>query len=449
MFKLSKLVWPLLTGTLAALALLSSAQSTWQAQAGVGVAQAALVNGELEQPYHDCPGINAPCQLADGWSLWYTTRWSSDEQLIDQPAAGPETDPFKQRPGSTGSTAQKLYARPAHNFDACIYQQITQGITVGNWIRFSVWARVDTSMAMPDAQTRIGIDPNGGTDPLDIQYETHPNYWDVFDAGNMQWQHLSISMLATSPTATVYACAHPRWAMSFDSYWDDAEFVTVPPEMVYLPMVAKRHCTVPPGELWNPDLEQSFCLFDDYQKPIPGYDNVWVAPYWMPFWNDAYNDQTWENAQPEYGKTDRDYRRYSGQTSQQYGHSSYKRFEAGIYQVVSGTVPGRVYQFTIYGLGWIGSPGNTNDHVSDYQEPGGLSMRVGIDPYGGTDYTSSNIVWSDYTDPYDVWTPLSITATAAADKISVWAYAHPQTPQYYYQYHQIFWDHASLTIVSP
>ncbi|MBN1933966.1 MAG: hypothetical protein JW934_04855 [Anaerolineae bacterium] len=444
-----------MTGTLgtlsvlAAIALFSSQHLVSlpaQAQNGVGAAEAALINGELELPYNTCLDGDA-CQLANGWTLWHTTQWFPDEQFIDRPNASTESSIL--RPGSPGSTSQHIYRRGASNFDACLSQQITQGITVGNWIRFSIWARLDTSMAIPDAQTRIGIDPNGGTNPLDIQYETHQSYWDVFDAGNLQWQYLSISMRATSPAVTVYACAHPRWAMSFDAYWDDAEFVTASPQFVYLPIVTQKHCTVPPGELWNSDLEKEFCILTDYQKPIPGYDNVFVAPYWMPFWNSNYNDATWENAQPEYNKTDRDYRRYSGQTSQQYGHSSYKRFEAGIYQVVSGTVPGQTYRFTIYGLGWIGSPGNPNDRISNYQEPGGLSMRVGIDPYGGNSYTSSNIIWSAYTDPYDVWTPLSVTATASAEKISVWAYAHPQTPLYYYQYHQIFLDSASLTIVSP
>lgn len=442
MSKFLKLVFPFVLsalGVVAAFALWRPETVNLQAHGEVAATEAALVNGGFEAPYGNCPEIGDNCQLANGWSLWYTTtRWRPDEPFIKEPAAGPETEWSRQRPGGTGSTSQRLYTRPASNFDACLYQQITQGITVGNWIRFSVWARVDTSMAMPDAQTRIGIDPNGGTNPLDIQYETHPGYWDVFDAGNMQWQYLSISMLATSPTVTVYACAHPRWAMSLDSYWDDAEFVTVPPQFVFMPTVSKKYCAVSPGELWNPDLEQSFCLFDDYWRPLPGYDNVFVAPYWMPFWNDAYNGETWENAQPEYNKTDRDYRRYSGQTSQQYGHSSFKRFEGGIYQVVSGTVPGQTYQFTIYGLGWIGRDGNQNDHISDYQEPNGLSMRVGIDPYGGSDYTSPNIVWSDPIDPYDVWTPFSITATAAADRISVWAYAHPQTPQYYYKYLRYF-----------
>ena len=73
-------------------------------------------------------------------------------------------------------------------------------------------------------------------------------------------------------------------------------------------------------------------------------------------------------------------------------------------------------------------------------------MTVGIDPYGGQSYTSTNIIWSDPYDPYDAWHQFEITATVQSDQISVWAYTHPSA--YWIRYNQVFWDSASLAVVA-
>lgn len=401
-----------------------------------------LPNGGFEEPYADWPDLTE-CQIADQWSLYTKTDWPG-ETLLAEPKAGASDH---TSPGSTGSRSQHLTPQGARNFDACVYQQVS-GITVGNWIRFSAWARVDTSMAIPDAQTRIGIDPGGGTDPLDIQYETHQSYWDVFDASNGSWQQLSVSLRVISTTATVYACAHPRWAMDFHVYWDDAEIQISPNRSVYFPAVVRDHCVVPDGELYNPGLERDFCIKHGYQAPIPGYTNVFVAPYWMPFWNDNYDGQAGINAQPEYNYTDRSYRVHSGQVAQQYGKSANQDvFEAGIYQVVTGTfnVSDTVH-FTIWGLGWSSTWANKdNERYSDVRD--GLRFKVGIDPSGSESFTSTNIIWSGFFDPYDEWHQFEISTTMpySNTKISVWAYTNPVHS--WASFNQVFWDSADLSVI--
>jgi hypothetical protein len=393
-----------------------------------------LANGGFEEPYANWQG-STERQIADQWSLWSKTDWSGENYLAEPKANASDN----VSPGSAGAKSQHLFPQGAANFDACVYQQVS-GITVGHYIRFSAWARVSTDMAIPDAQTRIGIDPGGGTDPLDIQYETHQSNWDVYDASSGQWQQLEVTLQATSTTVTVYACAHPRWPMSFNVHWDDAEVLVTPERLSYLPLALNKHCVVAPGELANPDLEKQFCLVTDYQAH-DGFSGA-IAPYWNPFVNTAG-----DLMHPEFNKTDRDYRKYSGEVAQQFGHSAWGLFEAGIYQVITGTTPGDVLQFTIYGWGWIGADGNANDRVSDSTRDDGLLMRVGIDPFGGEDANSANVVWSDFhDDPLDKWNEYQITATAVMTRASVWVYAKGN--HYGMRYHQTFWDNAAFSVIA-
>lgn len=378
-------------------------------------------------------------KLAPGWSLWYKTDWPDEKDTLDLPRANDVSSPVLE-----GSKAQHIFWKDWTNFDGCLYQQVS-GLTVGHYIRFTAWAKVETDLGVHEMQTRIGIDPAGGTDPLDIQYELHPGYWDAYTIGNGQWQELSIALKATSETATVYACAHPRWPMRFDVYWDQAAFLETPEKLAYLPSVSRKHFTPPPpGTLWNPGLERNWGELEGYQLPLPGYTNVYIAPYWMPWWNDNFNPDTGEFRQPEYNYADRDYRVHSGEVSQQYGLSAWGGFEAGIYQVVQGVAPGDAIEFKIRGLGWSSDTG-TDERFSDIQE--GLNFRVGIDPYGGEAWDSEQIVWSDHYDPYDEWHHFEITATAQSDKISVWAYAYPTA--YWVKMNQVFWDDASLKVSTP
>lgn len=417
---------------LAAIALFSSqARLSLPAQAQVSTAEAALVNGGLELPYND--------GIANGWALWYTT---TPPLFLAKPNVEPNS---AIRPGSAGGTSQYLYPQTPSYYNACLSQQITQGITVGHWIRLSAWARVDLNMITPvdKAQTRIGIDPNGGANPLDIPFATYPGYWDTFDANNREWQKLSVGLRATSPTVTVHLCTLPDEQIDVEVYWDDAEFTSSSGEWIFLPVVNKSYCASPSG-LWNPDLEKSFGEYTDYQYH-DGFSGS-VAPYWKPWVAEPRDDR---DKHPEYNKTDRDYRKMTGEVAQQFGHSAWGLYRAGIYQVIDCVNPGVTYTFNIYGWGWVGSPENYNDRVSDNTQPDALKMRVGIDPYGGTDWSSSNIVWSPFnpTSPYDAWNLYEVTANSKANKISVWVYA--EANEWGMRYHQTFWDNASLTIVSP
>jgi hypothetical protein len=398
-----------------------------------------FLNPGFEGTYVDSDG-SGERDVAPDWELWYF-EWPDEEPLIDPPKAEEETSVLLE-----GDKAQRVSGKDSgHNFDACVYQQVS-GITVGHYIRFTVWGKVDasSSLNLQDYQTRVGIDPTGGTDPRDIQYELHPDLWDPYTQADESWQEMSVGMKAISETVTLYACAHPRYAYRFEVVWDQASFSVLPERLSYMPLVLHRYFVPPsPGTLWNPDLELDWGEKNGYQLPIDGYTNVYVAPYWMPFWNDNFITSTGEFRQPEYNYADRDYRVHHGGVSQQYGLSAWGGFEAGIYQVISGTVPSDTVRFSIWGLGWSSNSSGANDRYSDVRE--GLNFRVGIDPYGGQSYTSTDVIWSDLYDPYDEWHSFEITATVQSSQISVWAYAYPTA--YWIRFNQVFWDDANLTVL--
>lgn len=87
--------------------------------------------------------------------------------------------------------------------------------------------------------------------------------------------------------------------------------------------------------------------------------------------------------------------------------ASWDHKTGGCYQEV-GAVPGHEYQVTAY--------------TRCYQSagaPGDDAARLGIDPTGGTDPASTNIVWGSWAYSDD-WTPMSVSATAAADKMTIY-----------------------------
>src|SRR5712692_11136706 len=64
--------------------------------------------------------------------------------------------------------------------------------------------------------------------------------------------------------------------------------------------------------------------------------------------------------------------------------------DAGMFQQVSGITPGTELLFSIYMQAWST---NHNYGPSDFVQH--MGMRVGIDPFGGTDAFSPNVIWSE------------------------------------------------------
>ena len=80
-------------------------------------------------------------------------------------------------------------------------------------------------------------------------------------------------------------------------------------------------------------------------------------------------------------------------------------FDAGIYQRVTGLTPGTVYAFDVPFVTFWRGPG--------YPDSDGIMKKwVGIDPTGGTDPTSPDVIWSDPDSDDKKWVYMDLAARA-------------------------------------
>ena len=82
------------------------------------------------------------------------------------------------------------------------------------------------------------------------------------------------------------------------------------------------------------------------------------------------------------------------------------RTGGGIYQQVAGVAPGIVCRAQVW-------------HYTFRTGNGEMRNRIGIDPYGGTDSSSSNVIWSLAVHSDGQWSRIEIDATASASTITV------------------------------
>jgi hypothetical protein len=87
-------------------------------------------------------------------------------------------------------------------------------------------------------------------------------------------------------------------------------------------------------------------------------------------------------------------------------------FDAGIYQQVTGLAPGTAYAFDVPIVTFWRGPG--------WHEPSDGIMKkwIGIDPTGGTDPTSPNVVWSDVNSEDKKWVYMDLAARAESSTMT-------------------------------
>ena len=137
---------------------------------------------------------------------------------------------------------------------------------------------------------------------------------------------------------------------------------------------------------------------------------------------------------------------HGGIRSQKY--FSYGRMhEAGLYQQVGGIKSGSTVRFAIYIQAWqcfdidkCGKNGIRSDQPAD------MHLRVGIDPYGGTDPFSPNIAWSPEREAFDRWVEFSVETKALADTVTVFTHSRADWPWARVN-NDVYLDDASLVVV--
>ena len=212
---------------------------------------------------------------------------------------------------------------------------------------------------------------------------------------------------------------------------------------------------------------QNLLVDGDFEAPPTwpqqdGIGEVQVAPGWRAYYldnppgyvqipancNDSKEHTRCYWMRPEFrDNTSFENRIHSGARSQKY--FSYGRMhEAGLYQQVGGIKPGSQLHFSIYVQAWqcfnidlCGKNGIRSD------DPTEMHLRVGIDPTGGTDPFSPNIVWSPEQAAFDRWVEFSVEAVAKNDTVTVFTHSRPEWAWARLN-NDVYLDDASLVVVS-
>jgi hypothetical protein len=182
--------------------------------------------------------------------------------------------------------------------------------------------------------------------------------------------------------------------------------------------------------------------FDD--QPNQYCERVKLADDWHPYWLNTPRTENWMNIQPEYVPSlphEQPPRVRSGDKSQHY-FSFWSTHEGGLMQQVSAVANGR-YCFSSWGHAWS-SRETLSGWLSDPTDHGDLFQRVGIDPTGGTDWQSPNVVWGEMRMQYDEFGLFSVEAVAEAELITVFIWSKANVPV---KHNDVYWDDARLTLL--
>jgi LysM repeat protein len=134
-------------------------------------------------------------------------------------------------------------------------------------------------------------------------------------------------------------------------------------------------------------------------------------------------------------------RRMEGENSQKY-FTFYTVHDAGLYQIVAnGFKKGDRLRFSAYMMAWSSTENDPFKSVGQQS----MGMKVGIDPFGGNDPWSPNIVWSPVQESWDVFSQFTVEAVAQGSMVSVWTRSQPV---FAIQHNDVYVDAASLNVVT-
>jgi LysM repeat protein len=173
--------------------------------------------------------------------------------------------------------------------------------------------------------------------------------------------------------------------------------------------------------LENPGFEEGF-------RELAGFTSAQVANGWQPWIADDSNapDFQFEPLYIPIAQTNSaGYipRVRNGNEAQVY-YSPYSTHNSGIYQQVSGITSGTELRFSIYAYVFS----NNLSELDVSEDDGGVALRVGIDPSGGTDPFSSDVVYSEAAIFYDAYRQYNTIAVAAGDTVTVFVHTTVTEP---------------------
>lgn len=184
-----------------------------------------------------------------------------------------------------------------------------------------------------------------------------------------------------------------------------------------------------------------------------GISEVQVCPGWRAFYVDkppAKAKATFYWRRPEFRDvkaTQYPSRVHGGWFAAKY-FSFAGQHEAGFYQQVGGITPGTPLRFSAYMKFWscmAATEWNICPTGDKSNNPSKMHPRVGIDPTGGTDPWSSNVVWSPEIEAFDVWTYFQVEAIAKNSTVTVFTYSWADwTEEIFRMHNDVYVDDARL-----
>lgn len=193
-----------------------------QAQRVAAQATTLLRDGGFEGTYSNRG--RGDLNIPEDWSIWIGDTPHTEDWMNLPPVAFPHNGPDPApHGGARALNLNKGYA----TFTAALYQQVS--VPQGSNLTASAWSFLRTcdvpdgadkctSSADSNAFTRIGIDPNGGTNPFDADV-----VWSSNAAPHDSWGQMTVSATATGGTATLFLYATQQWPKELNNtYWDDA-----------------------------------------------------------------------------------------------------------------------------------------------------------------------------------------------------------------------------------
>lgn len=174
-----------------------------------------------------------------------------------------------------------------------------------------------------------------------------------------------------------------------------------------------------------------------------GAPQVVVANSWEPFWQEGPFQEEGYNRRPEYQPEDASRfgrRRVREGNFAQKWFSVYATHHGGIYQRIR-VVPQSLVTVRAWAQAWSSSGDDPSVSVG-----GNYQLSVGIDPTGGTDWNSPNVVWSPRSNVLDQWVELSVQARAQGDTVTIYLRGDAE---FRLKHNDAYFDDVCVTVVPP
>jgi hypothetical protein len=202
-----------------------------------------LANPDFEGEYLQFADFSA-ILVADKWLPWWVPQAPDDPPWKNRmPEYGPAA-PDQHRIHS-GSSAQRLFTYYGTHVGG-VYQRVSH-LLPGTRLRFSIWGQAWAGEGDDPGQSvgggpmhmRVGIDPNGGTDPFaaDVVWSEEQNPLDT-------WAPFAVEAVANGDRITVFTYSAPEYPTRHnDVFWDDASLAGMG---MPAPRRTRSHSGLPP-----------------------------------------------------------------------------------------------------------------------------------------------------------------------------------------------------------